>query len=80
MNHYVNCTPKSCEEYESVTLDIRTEFVDEVLYYARTLADEKNIQQRRAFGDLVRNVYQQLTEKSYDRKNRKNGKRRGRDR
>jgi|TARA_B100000035_G_scaffold29443_1_gene22623 hypothetical protein len=80
MNHYVNCTPKSCEEYESVTLDIPTEFVDEVLYYARTLADEKNIQQRRAFGDLVRNVYQQLTEKSYDRKNRKNGKRRGRDR
>jgi hypothetical protein len=80
MNHYVNCTPRMCEEYESITLDIPTEYVDEVLYYARALADEKNINERKAFGEMIRNVYYQLIEKNYDRKNRKNGQRRGRNR
>jgi hypothetical protein len=74
MNHYVNCTPKLCEEYESLTLDIPTEHMDEILYYSKLLADEKNIEARKAFADIVRNVYYQLIEKNYDRKNRKNRK------
>ena len=80
MNHYINCTPRGTEEYESITLDIPTEHVDEILFYARTIADEKNITARKAFGDVVRGVYYQLMEKNYDRKNRKNAQRRGRNR
>ena len=80
MNHYINCTPRGTEEYESITLDIPTEHVDEILFYARTISDEKNITARRAFGEVVRGVYYQLMEKNYDRKNRKNAKRRGRNR
>ena len=80
MNHYFNCTPRQCEEYESITLDIPTEHVEEVLFYARTIADEKNIPARKAFTEVVRGVYYQLMEKNYDRKNRKNAQRRGRNR
>lgn len=80
MNHYINCTPRGTEEYESITLDIPTEHVDEILFYARTISDEKNITARRAFGEVVRGVYYQLMEKNYDRKNRKNAQRRGRNR
>jgi hypothetical protein len=75
MNYYVNCTPKNCQEYESVTLDVPTEDAETILYYARVLADEKNITARKALGDIVRDVYEKLLEKNYDRKNRKNRKR-----
>ena len=75
MNYYVNCTPKNCQEYESITLDVATEDAEAVLYYARVLADEKNVTARRAFGDIVKDVYEKLLEKNYDRKNRKNRKR-----
>lgn len=74
MNHYVNCTPRLCEDYESITLDVPTEHVEEMLYLSRLLADEKNITARKAFVDLVRGVYYKLIEKNYDRKNRKTRK------
>ena len=61
-------------------MDIPTSDVEDFLYYVRLLADERNISSRRAFGELVKGVYQQLMEKEYDRKRRKNAKRRGRNR
>ena len=78
MNHYLNCTPRECREYESVPLDVPTEAVDDILTYARILSDEKNITARKAMTDIVRGVYNELFEKNYDRKNRKNAQRRGR--
>tara|TARA_X000000368_G_scaffold336429_1_gene274068 strand:- start:792 stop:1034 length:243 start_codon:yes stop_codon:yes gene_type:complete len=78
MNHYLNCTPRECREYESVTLDVPTEAVDDILTYARILSEEKNITARKAMTDIVRGVYNELFEKNYDRKNRKNAQRRGR--
>ena len=65
MNHYFNCTPRGTEEYESITIDVPTEHVEEVLYYVRTISDEKNITARKAFSDVVRGVYYQLMEKNY---------------
>ena len=79
MNHYFNCVPRHTKEFESITLDVPKENVEEVLYLARTLADEKNITARRSFGEIVRGVYYQLMDKNYDRKNRKTSQRRGRD-
>ena len=76
MNHYFNCVPSGTKEFESITLDVPTESVEEVLYLARTLADEKNITARRSFGEIVRGVYYHLMEKNYDRKNRKTSQRR----
>ncbi len=79
MNHYVNCAPRGSDDYESITLDVPTKNVEEVLHLARTLADEHNVDVRRAFSDIVRGVYHNLTE-NYDSKNRKNDQRRRRHR
>ena len=51
-------------------MDIPTSDVEDFLYYVRLLADERNISSRRAFGELVKGVYQQLMEKEYDRQDR----------
>ena len=75
MNHYVNCTPRHIKDKENVNMDIPTQDVEDFLYYVRLLADERNISSRRAFGELVRGVYQQLMEKEYDRQDRKSRQR-----
>ena len=53
--------------------------MDEVLSLAKDLAEERNIELRKAIGELFRQSYKTLMEKSYERKNRKNAKWRGRD-
>ena len=56
-------------------MDIPTQDVEDFLYYVRLLADERNISSRRAFGELVKGVYQQLMEKEYERQDRKSRQR-----
>ena len=56
-------------------MDIPTQDVEDFLYYVRLLADERNISSRRAFGELVKGVYQQLMEKENDRQDRKSRQR-----
>ena len=56
-------------------MDIPTQDVEDFLYYVRLLADERNISSRRAFGELVKGVYQQLMEKEYARQDRKSRQR-----
>ena len=56
-------------------MDIPTQDVEDFLYYVRLLADERTISSRRAFGELVKGVYQQLMEKEYDRQDRKSRQR-----
>jgi len=80
MNMYVNLCPPYTEKSETLTLDIPPHEMDILLQYVHVLADEKNISARRAFSDMVRYTFDQLMENDYDRKNRKNGKRRGRNR
>ncbi len=79
MNHYVNCAPRGSDDYESITLDVPTRYVDEVLGYARMINDEHNVDVHKSFANIVRGVYNTLTE-NYDRKNRKNDQWRGRNR
>jgi len=50
------------------------------MQYVHVLSEEKNITARRAFTDMVRYTFDNLMEKDYDRKSRKNAKRRGRNR
>ena len=56
-------------------MDIPTSDVEDFLYYVRLLADERNISSRRAFGEMVKGVYQSLMEKEYDRQDRKSRQR-----
>jgi len=80
MNMYVNLCPAYTEKSETLTLDIPPEEMELFMQYVHILADEKNIGARRAFTDIVKYTYETLMQKDYDRKNRKNAKRRGRNR
>ena len=80
MNHYVNLCPAYTETTETLTVDLPPEFMDEFMQMVHMLADEKNITARRAFVDMVKYTYYNLMEKNYERKSRKDAKRRGRNR
>jgi hypothetical protein len=75
MNHYINLCPPQCEDIENLNIDIPSHYMDEILILARDLADERNINLRKAVGELFRESYKTLMEKSYERKNRKTAKR-----
>ena len=78
MNMYVNLCPAQSEKKDTLTVDIPPEYTDEFNQMVHVLAEEKNITARRAFVDLVKNTFDNLMEKDYERKGRKNAKRRGR--
>ena len=78
MNVYVNLCPHYNEKSETLTVDVPPEYMDEFSQMVHILADEKNISARRSFTDLVKTSFNTLMEKDYERKSRKNAKRRGR--
>ena len=75
---YVNLCTAYTEKSDTLTVDIPPEYTDEFNQMVHVLAEEKNITARRAFVDLVKNTFDNLMEKDYERKGRKNAKRRGR--
>jgi len=78
MNMYVNLCHRYNEKAETLTVDIPPEYTEEFMQMVHILAEEKNISARRSFTDLVKTTFNQLMEKDYERKGRKNAKRRGR--
>ena len=80
MNMYVNLCPAYTEKSETLTVDVPTDQMDAFMQMVHILSEEKNISARRAFTDMVRYTFDNLMEKEYDRKSRKNAKRRGRNR
>ena len=78
MNMYVNMCTGTVPKKDTLTIDIPPEYTDEFNQMVHILAEEKNITARRAFVDLVRNTFDNLMEKDYERKGRKNAKRRRR--
>ena len=80
MNMYVNLCPAYTQKSDSVTMDVPNDMTEYFMLYVYTLSDEKNISARRAFNDMLRYTFDTLMEKDYERKSRKNAKRRGRNR
>ena len=78
MNLYVNLCPPYTQRSDTVTVDVPAEHMEQFMQYVHILKDEKNISARRAFLEMVEGTYENLMGKDYDRKNRKNAKRRGR--
>ena len=78
MNMYVNLCSGKEERKDTLTVDIPPVYTDEFNQMVHILAEEKNITARRAFVDLVKYTFDNLMERDYDRKSRKNAKRRGR--
>ena len=77
MNMYVNLCPAMSEKKDTLTVDIPPEYTDEFNQMVHILAEEKNITARRAFVDMVKHTFDNLMEKDYERKGRKDAKRRG---
>lgn len=80
MNYYVNLCPPETDDVENLNIDVPSRYMDEILILARDLADERNIDLRKAISELFKQSYKTLMEKSYERKNRKNAKWGGRNR
>ena len=78
MNMYVNLCQGTASKKDTLTVDLPPEYTDEFNQMVHILSQEKNITARRAFVDLVRNTFDNLMEKDYERKGRKNAKWRGR--
>ena len=78
MNMYVNLCQGTASKKDTLTVDLPPEYTDQFNQMVHILSQEKNITARRAFVDLVRNTFDNLMEKDYERKGRKNAKRRGR--
>jgi len=76
----LTCVQHTQKKSETLTLDVPPDQMDMFMQYVHVIAEEKNITARRAFLDMVQGTYEQLMEKDYERKNRKNAKRRGRNR
>ncbi len=78
MNMYVNLCQGTVSKKDTFTVDLPPEYTDNFNQMVHILAEEKNITARRAFVDLVKYTFDNLMERDYDRKSRKNAKRRGR--
>jgi len=78
MNMYVNLCQGTVSKKDTLTVDLPPEYTDEFNQMVHILAEEKNISARRAFVDMVKFTFNNLMERDYDRKSRKNAKRRGR--
>lgn len=74
---YVNLCTGPSEKKDTLTVDIPPGYTDEFNQMVHILAEEKNITARRAFVDMVKYTFNNLMERDYDRKSRKNAKRRG---
>ena len=78
MNMYVNLCQGTVPKKDTLTVDLPPEYTDEFNQMVHILSQDKNISARRAFVDLVKTTFDNLMERDYDRKSRKNAKRRGR--
>ena len=77
---YVNLCSSTNEKKDTLTVDIPPVYTDEFNQMVHILAEEKNITARREFVDMVKHTFDNLMERDYERKGRKNAKRRGRNR
>ena len=75
---YVNLCSGTNEKKDTLTVDIPPVYTDEFNQMVHILAEEKNISARRAVGDMVKYTFDNLMERDYERKGRKNAKRGGR--
>ena len=78
MNVYVNLKPNSYGgESDLLTLEVPSGYTEELLRHVRPIAEQKNTNAERILKDLIKDCAYQISEsnKSYERKSRKNAKR-----
>ena len=77
MNVYLNLKPNTHNgESDLLTLDVPSSYTEELLRYVRPIAEEKNVPESRILKDIIKQSINEIQRRDYERKNRKNKKRR----
>ena len=78
MNLYVNLKPNNYSgESDLLTIEVPSSYSEELLRHVRPIAEQKNTNAERILKDLLKDCAYSISEseKSYERKSRKNAKR-----
>ena len=76
MNVYLNLKPNNYEgESDLLTLDLPANHLDDIMRYVRPIAEQTKQAEIKILKDLIKEAAFTISQRSYERKNRKNKKR-----
>ena len=76
MNVYLNLKPNNYEgESDLLTLDLPQNHLDDIMRYVRPIAEQTKQSEIKILKDLIKECVFTISQRSYERKNRKNKKR-----
>ena len=76
MNIYLNLKPNSYDgESDLLTLDLPQNYIDDIMRYVRPIAEQTKQAEIKILKDLIKEAAFTISQRSYERKNRKNKKR-----
>ncbi len=76
MNIYLNLKPNNYDgESDLLTLDLPQNHLDDIMRYVRPIAEQKEQADIKVLKDLIKECVFTISQRNYERKNRKNKKR-----
>ena len=76
MNIYLNLKPNNYDgESDLLTLDLPQNHLDDIMRYVRPIAEQQEKAETKVLKDLIKECVFTISQRSYERKNRKNKKR-----
>ena len=76
MNIYLNLKPNNYDgESDLLTLDLPQNHLDDIMRYVRPIAEQKEQAEIKVLKDLIKECVFTISQRNYERKNRKNKKR-----
>ena len=76
MNIYLNLKPDNYDgESDLLTLDLPKDHLDDIMRYVRPIADNTKQSEHKILKDLIQECVFTISQRNYERKNRKNKKR-----
>lgn len=76
MNIYLNLKPNNYEgESDLLTLDLPSHCIDDIMRLVRPIAEQKETSDYKVLKDVIKEAAFTISQKNYERKNRKNKKR-----
>lgn len=76
MHVYLNLKPNNYDgESDLLTLDLPSNHLDDIMRYVRPIAEQQQQSEYKILKDLIKESVFKISQKNYERKNRKNKKR-----
>ena len=76
MNIYLNLKPNNYDgESDLLTLDLPQNYIDDIMRYVRPIAEQTKQAEIKILKDLIKEAAFIISQRNYERKNRKNKKR-----